>query len=89
MDTSDYVKEAERQLEDQNIYREVIPEDFKDYPDLTAKHSTEIKNTLEDMLTYQESDLKTFEYLNVKEPRIAKFYFFPKIQKKEVKGRPI
>ena len=60
MDTSDYVKEAERQLEDHNFYREVKAEDFSDYPDLKTKHNTEIKKTLDDMLKNEEIDQKTF-----------------------------
>ena len=32
---------------------------------------------------------KNFEYLNVKEPKEAKFYLLPKIHKKKIPGRPI
>ena len=84
MDTSDYIKEAERQLSDSNFYIE------KDI-DMSDIHREKIVDILYTMWSKDEIDNKTFNFLKPTEEstRTSKFYFLPKIHKKEVKGRPI
>ena len=84
MDTEDYIKEAERQLSDRKFY---IPKDV----DLSDQHREEITKILDEMLAKGEITAKNHKYLapTKETTRTAKFYFLPKIHKKEVKGRPI
>ena len=54
-------------------------------------HRGKIEDILYTMWSNDEIDNKTFNFLKptTETTRTAKFYFLPKIHKKEVKGRPI
>ena len=82
MDTSDYIREAERQLSDTNFY-------VRTSEDLTAKHSEKIREVLDRMSDNEELEDHVYDYLYPTNCRTARFYFFPKIHKKLVVGRPI
>ncbi len=83
MDTSDYVREAERQLSDANYY---VPKS----ENLTKHFCEKISETLHDIYAKGEIDHNVLISLApTNKCRIAKFYFLPKIHKKLVVGRPI
>ncbi len=83
MDTENYIKEAERQLSDTDFY-------VRTESDLTEKHIKQIQEILREMLDKLEIEWETFIHLklDISKNRTVNFYFFPKIHKKEVKGRP-
>ena len=82
-DREDYIKEAEKQLEDSDVYEEV-PDDPE--PLISTIHRTIEKNR-------KRGDLKkeTIRYFEVKNPKFARFYPLPKIHKRlnNVPGRPV
>ncbi len=82
MDTTDYIKEAERQLADTKYY-------VRTSEDLTEKHCEQITEVLDRMVDNDELDHENYLYLLPANSRTARFYFFPKIHKKLVVGRPI
>ena len=84
MDTKDYIREAHRQLNDDNFY-------VRKDSDLTPTHLEKIGDILTEMKDNLEIDYETYVYLlpHISEVRTSRFYFLPKIHKKEVKGRPI
>ena len=82
MNTTDYLREGYRQLEDTNFYQK-IPED------ITNKISDRIAQQLIKMRSLDLISDKNFEYLNIKNPTEARFYLLPKIHKKDIPGRPI
>jgi hypothetical protein len=84
MDTSDYIIEAERQLSDQNFY-------IAQETDLSDIHRGKTEDILYNMWTNDEIDMKTLSFLRPtkEKTRTSKFYFLPKIHKRDVKGRPI
>ena len=82
MNTTDYLREGYRQLQDTNFYQK-IPED------ITHKISDNIADQLIKMRSLNLITKKNFEYLNIKNPVEAKFYLLPKIHKKNIPGRPI
>ena len=75
MDTTHYITEVNRQLQDDKFYREI---DSPVYPTVTQKYNEilfSIRNT--GLITY-----KQFNYLKVPaEPKSRKFYLLPKIHK--------
>ncbi len=84
MDTDNYIQEAERQLGDTNFY--VKTESY-----MTEQHILKIGNILKEIFDKLEIDIDTNVHLlpEMSKNRTAKFYFLPKIHKKEVNGRPI
>ena len=82
MNTTDYLKEGYRQLSDEQFYQK-IPVDITS--DISEKTATQL-TTMRSLNLITE---KNFEYLNIKEPKEAKFYLLPKIHKKNIPGRPI
>ena len=82
MNTTDYLREGYRQLEDTSFYQK-IPDD------ITNKISDRIAQQLLKMRSLDLISDKNFEYLNIKNPTEARFYLLPKIHKKDIPGRPI
>ena len=82
MNTTDYLKEGYRQLSDEQFYQKIPT-------DITSDISEKIATQLTTMRSLNLITEKNFEYLNVKEPKEAKFYLLPKIHKKNIPGRPI
>ena len=79
-DREDYIKEAEKQLGDNDVYEDV-PE-----PLLSTIHRTIEK-------IWKRGDLKkeTIKYCEIKDPKFARFYLLPKIHKRlnNVPVRPV
>ena len=82
MNTTDYLREGYRQLQDTNFYHK-IPQD------ITNIISDKIAEQLIKMRSLDLITEKNFEYLNIKNPTEARFYLLPKMHKKDVPGRPI
>ena len=82
-DRDDYIKEAEKQLGDKDIYQEV----FNDPGPLISTIHEAIKKN------WKRGDLNadTIKYFMVKDPKFARFYFLPKIHKRshDFPGRPV
>ena len=82
-DREDYVKEAENQLGDTNIYEEV-PNDAEPLMNI-------ILNTLENIRKRGDVCTDTLNYFLIKDAKFARFYLLPKIHKRlyNVPGRPV
>ena len=82
-DRDDYIKEAEKQLGDKEIYEEVCndPE-----PLISTIH-----NAIEKIRLRGDLSADTIKYFMVKDPKFARFYLLPKIHKRlyDVPGRPV
>ena len=82
MNTKDYIKEAERQLNDENFYVK-IPRD------LTTDHEEQVRTYVNNLETQGHISDKLSETLTKFQARTARFYLLPKIHKKGIPGRPI
>ena len=82
-DREDYIKEAENQLGDTNIYDEV-PNDAKPLMNI-------ILNTLENIRKRGDICTDNLNHFIIKDAKFARFYFLPKIHKRlyNVPGRPV
>ena len=81
MNTTDYLREGYRQLQDEQFYQKIPG-------DITNKISNKI---MKELLTMRSPNLfteKNFDYLNIPNPIEARFYLLPKIYKKSIPGRP-
>ena len=81
-DTENYIKEANRQLNDTTFYK-------KCEIDLTNIHCEKVNQTVEH---FKKSNLipeKIASMLKCKDPKPPKFYTLPKIHKKSNPGRPV
>ena len=82
-DRDDYIKEAEKQLGDKYIYKEVC-NDPGPLPSTIHEAIAKIR---------KRGDLTadTIKYFMVKDPKFARFYLLPKIHKRlrDVPGRPV
>ena len=81
-DTTDYIKECERQLEDTTYYKRL-------YTDPTAELNSIFKNKLEQGIKDGNISTEEFEVLYNRDPRISNFYTLPKIHNTNNPGRPI
>ena len=85
----DYIKEANKQLEDKTVYKDV---DFKEtiLSDLVDK-SNRIFKSLYTRKFITEKELKYFSYDFKKTTNLGKLYLLPKIHKRlhNVPGRPV
>ena len=82
MNTTDYLREGYRQLQDENFYQRIEE-------DMTNKISDTIAEELVKMRSLNLITEKNFDYLNITNPKEARFYLLPKIHKKDIPGRPI
>ena len=82
-DREDYLKEASKQLEDNEAYLE-------DPNDSSALVSTIFK-FLEKIRKRRDLSQDTLNYFLVKDPKFARFYLLPKVHKRlyDVPGRPV
>ena len=82
-DREDYNKEAENQLEDTNIYKEV-PNDAKTLINI-------LLNTLENIRNREDVCTNTLNYFITKDATFANFHILPEIYKRlhNVPGRPV
>ena len=71
-DREDYIKEANSQLEDKEVYEEIISFDSKFLSDT-------IFATLNKMKIKEEIDDNNIEFLMMENLRLARFYLLPKI----------
>ena len=80
----DYIKEGERQLNDERFYKPMNQ-------DLTNKHAELIKKVASEMLDQEQITDKTYKYLTTNCTRTPQFYMLPKIHKSLTNppGRPI
>ena len=82
-DREDYIKEAEKQLGDSDVYEEV-PDDSEPLISTIHREKEKIRKT---------GDLKkeTIKYFEVKDSKFDRFYLLPKIYKRlnNVPGRPV
>lgn len=79
---NDYIKEANRQLEDPTYYKRTTM-------NLTEKHNKTINNTIN---SFEENNLlskSTASMLRTSEPKTPKFYILLKIHKPGNPGRPV
>ena len=81
-DTTDYIKECERKLNDTTYYRRL-------YMDPTKQLNENIKIKLEKGVQQGHISPAELEALYNAEPRISNFYTLPKIHKLNNPGRPI
>ena len=82
-DREDYIKEAEKQLGDEEVYEEV------------SNDAAPLLKTINGVIAKirKRGDLKrdTLDYFIMKDPKFARFYLLPKIHKRlhNVPGRPV
>ena len=81
-DTTDYISECERQLENTVHYKRL-------YTDPTAELNLIIKNKLQQGIKDGHISTEEFEVLYNRDPRTSNFYTLPKIHKINNPGRPI
>ena len=82
-DREDYLNEAYRQLDDKEVY-EQLPDD----PSVLANT---LMKALEKIRLRGDLSKDTPDYFLVKDPKFARFYLLPKIDKRlhDVSGRPV
>ena len=82
-DREDYLKEAEKQLEDKAVYEE--------YPNEPEVLINTILTTLDKIRRRGDLSTDNLNYFLVKDPKFARFYLLPKIHKRlhNVPGRPV
>ena len=83
-DRDDYLKEAEKQLSDKDVYEEVTG-------DYISPLINKIKYHITNVRLRGDVNSETLEYFMVNNPRIGRFYLLPKIHKRlfDVPGRPV
>ena len=83
-DREDYLKEANSQLSDADVYEELKNDPMSDLAKMISKCLKKIERL--DIL-----DQDTLRFLEVDDPKLGRFYLLPKSQKRlfRVPGRPI
>ena len=83
-DREDYISEANRQLEDRQVYEEIEV-------DPTVNLGKTINSRLNELREEDPGLEEVTDYLPVKDSRLGRFYLLPKIHKglSSVKGRPV
>ena len=83
-DRDDYLKEAQMQLDDHNIYEKVGGE-------VISPLIKVIKNCIGEIYKRGDIPKETLDYFLVNNPKIGRFYLLPKIHKRleNVPGRPV
>ena len=82
MNVDDYIKEANRQLQDENCYKRITN-------DPTKLHSERVNNAINDMKNEGLITEKVAKGLTIIDPKTPKLSFLPKIHKEGNPGRPI
>ena len=82
MDVKDYIKEAERQLNNTENYRKLRE-------DPTATNMKLVNDTIERFKKQKLINVKVAEGLKRNEPKTPKFYLRPKIHKESNPGHPV
>ena len=77
-DREDYIKEAENQLKDTNVY-EYVPNKAKPLMNI-------ILNTLENIHKRWDVCTDTLHYFIIRDAKFARFYLLPKIHKRLYNG---
>ena len=80
-DVKDYIKEAMKQLNDTNFY--------KNLPNNPTPTHCEINGTIDRFKQSKQLESKLAEGLKTLEPRTPQFYLLPKIHKDNIPGRPV
>ena len=82
-DREDFIKKAEKELEDSHVYEEV--------PDVPEPLISTIHRTIEKIRKRGDLKKETIKYFEVKDPKFARFYLLPKIRNRlnNVPGRPV
>ena len=75
MNTTDYLREGYRQLQDEQFYQK-IPHD------ITGEISDKIADTLINMRSLNLITEKNFDYLNIPNPKEARFIYYQKSTKR-------
>ena len=83
-DRLDYLEEANKQLQDKDVYEEVSG-------DFISPLIKTIKNCLAKINRRGDICKETLDYFLVKDPKVGRFYMLPKIHKRlfDVPGRPV
>ena len=81
-DVEDYIRESERQLNNENFYRKLDHNPIQEHVNL-------INNTLEDFKDNNELSPEIVEGLKPSEPKTPRLYMLPKIHKEGNPGRPV
>ena len=83
-DREDYLKEADSQLSNKEVYQEVMDDPLPVIDD-------KIKSCLEKIHYRGDIGEKALEYFKVRNPKLGRFYLLPKIHKRleNVPGRPV
>ena len=83
-DRGDYISEANRQLDDRQVYEEIEV-------DPTVDLGKTINSRLKELREWDPGLEEVTKYLEVKDSRLGRFYLLPKIHKglSSVKGRPV
>ena len=83
-DREDYLKEAESQLSDNNIYEKVQGDPIPSLVNLVQYHLSNVK-------ARGDTSSETLDYFMVNNPKLGRFYLLPKIHKRlnAIPGRPV
>ena len=83
-DRLDYISEAERQLQDNEVYEECSG-------DIISPLVSKIKSCLARVKERGDVSIETLDYFLVDNPKLGRFYLLPKIHKRmnDVPGRPV
>ena len=83
-DRQDYILEAERQLQDAEVYEECTK-------DIISPLISKIKSCLARVKERGDVSIETLDYFLVDNPKLGRFYLLPKIHKRmnNVPGRPV
>ena len=83
-DREDYLKEAESQLSDENVYERLVD-------DNVSTLVQTIKSCLNKINDRGDISQETLDYFLVNNPKLGRFYLLPKIHKRlyDVPGRPV
>ena len=82
IDIIQYIKEAQRQLNDSATYKLLDN-------NVTTENNKLVINIINRFKNDQLISQKTAENLKVIDPRTPRLYFLPKVHKKEIPGRPV
>ena len=82
MNITYYLREGYILLQDENFYHQIEE-------DITNKISGTIADELVKMRSLNLITEKNADYLNIRNPKEARFYLLPKIHKKDIPGRHI